>query len=329
MSHLTLVLPFALPPAEHARDLIAQLRAPVMARLLSHAAPGQRKISPAFDACLPHERWLAGHTQDTSPALGRALMQALGLGTQAGCWFIAQPVHLHVARDHLVLTDYRQLILTDAESRALFAAAEPVFAEQGQQLVYGNARFWFLRADHWAGLRTSTPDAACGHNIDVWQPGGDMARAWRRMQNEVQMLWHQHAVNEARDRDGQSRVNGLWLWGGSGGSEGPDCSEGARLLAAQLAQPDTDRCREPASGGIRLSDALVPFALADDWSDWLRHMAALDEECLAPSLKQLSEGNIDRITLVLSDSSRLHAWTVTRASMRKFWVTSSLSRLLS
>ena len=326
MPHLTLVLPFALPPAEHARDLIAQLHAPVLARLLSRASRGESLSNPPFDACLPHERWLSGHRANNSLPLSHALMSALKLQAASGWWFIVQPVHLHVARDHLVLTDYRQLTLTDSEARALYETAAPAFAEQGQQLVYGNARYWFLHADAWSALRTCTPDAACGHNIDIWQPDGDKSRDWRRTHNEVQMLWHQHPVNDARDREGQTRINGLWLWGGS---DVLADSQGEQLLAAQLAEPDTDQCRQPERGGTRLMDALLPFALSDDWSEWMRQMAALDEECLAPAFEQLNSGKLDSLQLALSDSSRLSVWTVTRASMRKFWVKSSLSRLAS
>ena len=170
MPRLTLVLPFSLPPAEHARDLIAQLRAPALAKMLARASGGLQAAPAAFQACLPHESWLSGRTHDNSPALAHATMQALGLAACEGFWFVLQPVHLHLARDHLVLTDYRRLNLSEPEARSLFDAAAPLFAEQSQTLMYGNANLWFLRVDNWAELRTCTPDAACGHNIDIWLP---------------------------------------------------------------------------------------------------------------------------------------------------------------
>lgn len=337
MHHLTLVLPFALPPAAHARDLIAQLRAPTLAKMLPRAASAKPKSRPnreqpaehhAFGACLPHERWLAGHEADNSPALAHTLMQTMGLtmglAAPAGQWFVVQPVHLHVALDHLVLTDNRQLNLGAAEARALFEAAEPMFAEQGQQLVYGNASVWFLHADRWSDLRTCTPDAACGHNIDIWQPSGGSARQWRRTHNEIQMLWHQHPVNEARDQQGLPRVNALWLWGGS---DAASSGNGERLMAAQIAQPGKDPCHLPEQGGLRLIDALLPCALAEDWSGWLRQMAMLDDACFAPALAALAAGKLETISLVLSDNAQLTQWTLRRSSMRKFWVHSSLSRL--
>ncbi len=87
MPSLTLVLPFALPPQAHARDLIAQLRLPALSKLLSRAKRTERHAATehsALNACLPHEQWLSGHTidrpntLDTSPPLAHALMQQLG-----------------------------------------------------------------------------------------------------------------------------------------------------------------------------------------------------------------------------------------------------------
>ena len=89
----------------------------------------------------------------------------------------------------------------------------------------------------------------------------------------------------------------------------------------------SDRCHAPVQAGVRVIDSLLPGALADDWSEWLRQMAALDENCFAPALATLSDGKLDAIRLVMSDSTRLAEWTLTRSSMRKFWVRSSLSRL--
>ena len=333
MPSLTLVLPFALPPQAHARDLIAQLRLPALARLLSRAARTARHAPSehaSLHACLPHEQWLTRQTSDTSPPMAHQLMHKLGLSAAAGHWFVLQPVHLHVARDHLVLTDYRQLQLDDSTARTLFDAIRPLFADQQIELLYGNSRYWFMRADHWVELRTCTPDAACGHNIDIWQPSGATARDWRRLHNEVQMLWHQHPINEEREARSEQRVNALWLWGASSGTESGD---GLRVLSDALLQSGHTRMTETEhtdeSVRLRLDTSLLPLALADDWSGWLQQMQQMEEQWFAPMLAALSSGKLDQLTLVLSDSQRLDLWTARRSSMRKFWVSPSLSRLAS
>lgn len=325
MPSLTLVLPFSLPPTAHARDLIAQLRMPALAKLLARASLSQRSESQAFDACLPHERWLCGHTEDQSPPIAPTLKQVLGISQPtAGHWFVLQPIHLHVARDHLVLTDYRQLGLSDTESRALFDATLPLFTDAGRELVYGNARYWFVRADAWADFRTCSPDAACGHNIDLWVPSGTAARDWRRLHNEVQMLWHQLALNEERETRGELRVNAVWLWGGSSADTH---DPGTDRYAARLAQ--SGATTPGAMNGLHLIDDLLPYALADDWSGWMQQMHKIEQEHLGPALANLSTGQLERLDLVLSDAHTLSVWTVKPSSMRKFWVSASLSRLTS
>ncbi|CAM8648302.1 hypothetical protein MCEGEM3_02749 [Oxalobacteraceae bacterium] len=334
MHHSTILLPFALAPAEHAKDLLATLHAPALAQLLSHAYPGRQTVSDAFASLPPHEQWVARDTDDAgdikgihdnSPAIAHELMHQLGMAPEPGYWFVLAPAHFHVARDHLVLTDGRQLVLNDTTSQTLFDAAHALFAELGYTLRYGDARHWFLRADAWSGLRTCSPDAACGHNIDVWLPRGQGERDWRRLHNEVQMLWHTHEINEAREQRGERRVNALWLWGGSDGTRVQAGRTGLRELARcslGLPAPLTVVNDAPV-----LVDVLIGAALASDWSSWLAAMAELDARLIAPMLAQLRNGEIDDITLVLTDSTRAIEWKLRRSSMRKFWVRTSLARL--
>lgn len=322
---MTLVLPFARPPQALARDLLSQLKMPALAKLLSRARLAQRTESRNFDACLPHERWLCGHDHDNSPPVAHALMKTLGGELPSGSWFVIQPVHLHVARDHLVLTDYRRLSLSHDEARIWFESVQPLFTEQHLQLVYGNAHYWFVHAERWSDFRTCTPDVTCGHNIDVWQPDGRCAREWRRLHNEVQMLWHQHPLNQQRESLGEPPINALWLWGMSSGGE---MNAGHCLLARSLTSipngiPDTTENERTLIHGLQ------PPALAEDWAGWLQQMQLMEQAYFAPALERLSCGGLDEIRLVLSDAHRLDVWSARRSGMRKFWIAPSLSRLTS
>lgn len=316
MRDTTLLLPFALPPVEHAKDLLAALNAPALALLLSRGREQPVLTQAAFAASLPHESLLAGTDGSNSPPLAHALMATLGLSPSDGHWFVLQPAHFHVALDHLVLTDLRELAIDDAASRALFESVEPLFTESGHELRYGDARHWFLRADNWSDLRTTTPDAATGHNVDIWLPSGEFARPWRKLHNEVQMLWHQHPLNEQRESCGQRRINALWLWGGA--------SSGGASAAPSPATPPI-----PADSGPLVNDSLVGPALAGDWGSWLAALQAIDLQQVAPLVAALRNGEIDRLTLQLSDATRLREWRIGRAGMRKFWVRPDITRALS
>ena len=316
----TLLIPFALPPAEHAKDLLKSLHMPALATLLARTSKHRLQQEDPFAPALPHERWLADGSADNSPAVAHALMQAFGRAAAAnGHWFLLQPVHLHIARDHLVLTDPHRLHASEAESRALFDAMAPLVHEAGFELAFGDARHWFLRADGWAGLRSCTPAAASGHNVDIWLPRGPGERDWRRLHNEVQMLWHQHPVNDARDSEGLPRINALWLWGGSDASPAQPTSPA--YIAHLLGRTET--------GTLTIDDRLTSASLAGDWSTWLAAMQALETDRFAPLLAALRSGAQNEATLLLSDAGRLAEWRMTRNSMRKFWCPPSLSRLAS
>ncbi|HPU52711.1 MAG TPA: hypothetical protein PK359_14215 [Burkholderiaceae bacterium] len=122
------------------------------------------------------------------------------------------PCHLHLGMDHAMLTDPPQLQLTPAEAQALCATVAPSFAERGLTLVTPTAHTWFVQGGPWA-LQTHAWTQASGRNIAAYQPTGAQARDWRRLLTEVQMLWHEHPVNQARATRGLRAVNALWLDG--------------------------------------------------------------------------------------------------------------------
>ena len=344
MNQLTVLIPFALPPAELARDLLRQTSAPALAMLLTrarHTAPLQ--ACDPFSRALPHEHWLAQHfglarsEPDSSPPAAAALMQRFGHGGRAGHWFVLHPAHIHVARDHLVLTDVAQLQLEEAQSQKLFDAAVPLFVELGYELIYGDARTWFIRADAWAGLRTSTPAAASGRNVDIWMPEGPGELAWRKLQNEVQMQWFTEPLNEEREARGLKTVNSIWLWGGSAaasikpGAAGTGADSfapgGWRLPLGEGRAADLAELAATAGNRLLVLDQLIELALAEEWGMWLQRMEELDRDWLAPLLDALRTGAIDQLDLVLTGAERVRQSTNTRGPLRKFWVKPSLSRL--
>lgn len=376
MSAIEILLPFGLPPPELARDLLRDLRLPALSTLLARGsaippttgrapAPGATAGSAGSDEndggfarALPHETWLAEHfgladamRTSGSPPVATAFMRSLGLAPAPGHWFIVQPVHLHVARDHLVLTDPRQLGLSTTESHALFETAGPCFEEQGLSLFFGTTDCWFVRADRHADLLTSTPDATCGRNIDIWMPQGASAREWRKLQNEVQMAWFADPVNAAREDRRVNPVNSLWLWGGATypqpnrmqrpehlfGFDGWTQAFGYYAAGNQpQATPESvfERNAEDreSRGGqearLLLCDGLIGPALGGDWSEWRQRLEALETRWFAPALAAVTRGAIGGIRLTLSDSTRLQSWETRRASLRKFWVKPALGRLL-
>jgi hypothetical protein len=255
------------------------------------------------------------------------------------------------------MSDTRQLQLNEADARALFDTAQPYFDELGQTLLYGGPDLWFMRADDWSGLRTASPDAAIGQNLTDWMPEGERARDFRKLQNEVQMLWHEHPANEARQARGLSVINSFWLWGGAAGSAtaSGDAHAPAALpmlaisggpawmtaLAAAAAvgqgqgrvqqQPGASQLLAQTAAGhaVAVLAELIPDGMAGDWAAWLYQLQRLEQEWFAPLLAALEDGRLKRLTLMLSDREGWTEISSSKLAQRKFWRPHTLKNLLN
>jgi hypothetical protein len=343
MTELTLVLPFALPPDELAADLVRALKAPNLAALLSRSASFSRRGEDGFARSLPHERLLAqalgladrADSADKRLPFAAAVMRGYGLEPGQDSWLIVHPAHIEIARTHLLMGDARRLGLVESHARALYDSARPYFDEDGHTLLYGDALTWFMRAGDWATLDTASPDATGGMNLTDSMPQGACALAYRKLQNEVQMLWHGHPANAEREARGLPAINGFWPWGAAAGAPTPAAamtfaSANAPPWMAALGPvvhgPFAHWLAAPARPPGFVDAALIGPALGGDWADWLVHMARIDSELLAPALAAVKGGL--KLRLVLSHRSALVEARVSALSQRSFWRRHSLERLL-
>ncbi len=328
MASTTVVLPFALPPAELAPELSRTLQAPSLAALLSRNSLLKKHVIGDESRILPHEAWLARERG----GLAAAVMRGFGLAPKEGYWFIVHPVHIQLARNHLVLADSRRLRLDEADSRTLFELAKPYFDD----LLWGDAETWFMRADGWRELDAASPDAAMGSNLADWMPVGPTALAFKKLQNEIQMLWHEHPVNEARQQRGLAPVNSFWMWGGA--DSGPaatavapvqDLAVGAAAAApswlAALATPGANAA--PDTSGAVFLPQLIPAGAGNDWGAWLGAMQQLEHEWFAPLLAALRDGRTSDLTLILSSREGWTEIRTSKAALRKFWRAQNLKNL--
>ena len=325
MSYLEIILPFGIPPASLAKELVKQMKTPSLATLLGYARQDHLHAFDEFARLLPHEFWLSRHFGEassilTSPPLTHNRMQEFGLQTVEGFWFTLSPIHIHIARDHMVMTDPRRLDISDEESRALFEDAKEICEELGRTHVYGDAKTWFLRADDWASLQTASLDAAAGHNMEIWIAKGEHEVAWRKLQNEIQMLWHIHPVNQQRDDQGRNTINSVWLHSGSAELQTLQSKLGVRCFADLSKQANLTQ-------SMVIDDCLEP-ALNSDWGIWLAQMNRLEHDWFTPALQALQSKQIKTLQLVLSDGQSLAQFSCPAPQAWKFWRKPSLEILL-
>jgi hypothetical protein len=149
-------------------------------------------------------RWPAG------PAL--ALESGLtAAGT--GAWCIAQPVHLAAGLDHLRLAPLAEAVLGADEASALGAHVSSHFGADELTVAAFVHGAWLLRIARSIDCSTQPPDTVVGQNVHDFMPAGRDGARIRSLMNEIQMLLHEHPVNQRRERGRRLPVNAWWLWG--------------------------------------------------------------------------------------------------------------------
>ena len=268
---------------------------------------------------LPHERFLLGERVSLAPILllGQSNL-ALDPQLSIAC---LQPVHLHATRDHLVLLDQNQLGLTEAESTALLKPILPLLEEDFQgPLLFQNASFYFMPAGPFLSLSTHSLDQAHGRNIDWWMPRDTdiegVAKNWRKLQNEIQMLWHIDAINQVREQSGKSSINSIWISGIGklADVEAPNCFKEIKTIYSNkpLLKGLAKFLNIPQSANINPDQLEAGFAYTDDpESIWGMLSIALEN-------KQL-----DEVILIDFPNGRFRERTFTRKSLHQqpwmFW----------
>lgn len=347
MKQLDILLPYSTLPADLYRSLVHHIEASALAQLLGYGKT-ITTTSCASRTTLPEERWLAQqfnlpYQEDQerfSPALAHILMAHFNIPVTDGHWFIVQPSHFNVGMNQITLTPYTQIDLTDSEAQALFSVAQTLCAEHGVQLYYGDRHFWFLKADDWSELSTTSPAVIQGNGIDSGLPVGAHARDWRKLHNEIQMSWFSHSVNEARENANLLPMNGLWLWGASHHHQTLTFTPYQTILTSQL---EPHNALQRAIGAqftaqlpthftdktLCIINDLMPAYLEEDWGLWLDTLTKLDNQWFLPCLNALKNKHIDKVRFIMTD---LHQITEYEAGLKPsfaFWKKPSLKALQS
>lgn len=257
--------------------------------------------------------------------LARDQMGALGSG-----WLCADPVHLRLMRDHILLGDAHAFELDAAEANALVAGLNAHFAGRVEFVAATPGR-WYARFQPPLARAHEPLDKMLARPVEV-RPGADAAaRSLASLDNEVQMFLHAHPVNAAREARGADAINGVWFWGG--GSEQPARAPAEWLLtdsamaralaeAAGMRHAPLDATAEilrgPASSALVFSDGAHPLARYGQTSAWRDYFAGLDVSVCRPLLSALRRGRVETTVIeTLGDpgaACRLGRWDAW-----KFW----------
>ncbi len=138
--------------------------------------------------------------RSTDLPLAAASLRGEGVDPGEACWLHADPVHLKVQRDHLILADARCFEIPAQEAADMLGALNAHFRQDGIEFVAPVPQRWYVRVRDEALIRTTPTAEVIGRSIEGFLPAGDDAPRWRRLASEAQMLLHQPSLQRCARR---------------------------------------------------------------------------------------------------------------------------------
>jgi hypothetical protein len=275
-----------LPNPPQARELIPHLErsAPTLVRWFAGARAQCLKADPANTGCTAYEYWQLQQLGFT-PRPGQNFATGLGLvysrhqRTPNKAVWLAELVHVSPSRDGAALLPAADLSIDSQHSLALFESVSAMALESGFTLHHTGTERWQIELP--PGCEPATVASPCivsRTSVNDWWHQDAASRPWRRLVNEIQMLWFDHPVNQQRYERHQVPLNSLWLFGGA--------------HPGQISRP-------AALEDTRVIDDLQDAAMRQDWGVWLQHLQGLEQSTFKPLAGQATP------TLILTSDEQV------------------------
>jgi hypothetical protein len=294
-----------IPGFLRAHQAAGRPRLPALERMLARATQVETRHT---EACLASLFGLAAG--DIQP--GPFMRLADGGRPDEGYWLRADPVHLAPDRDQLVLMPLSVLAVQHVEMQALAMAFDATYGTDGWHLEFPHPEHGYLRAPQVLEAATHDPESFVGGPVLEAMPSGQDGTRLKQLMNEIQMLFHTHAVNTAREEAGRPFINSLWLWGG-GVLPAATAKAPSRLLTdlpmlRGLAAWAEQAPVAPSTAAHLVAGDLIGLA-ADD-------MQALERDWFAPLLKIMKGSALGTLDIHLGG---LGDFRLEPGDVRRFW----------
>jgi hypothetical protein len=255
-------------------------------------------------------------------------------------WLRADPVHLRLHSDQLLLADCGTFSISKQEADQFVAALNEHFAHDGLQFLAPSAERWYLRVEREPDIVTHALQEVVGGNVNAFLPSGKDALRWHKLINEIQMLLHNHPVNAARESKGETVINSVWLWGGGTAPPVPGRHFSAvwsdeTLASALAARAGIHTAPLPGEAGYWLSMpgplqapdtrhliVLGPLAAAARYGDvdrWRTEISHLNRSWLQPLLGAMRQRRVSRIALVALGRRSCERFELSALDLFKLW----------
>lgn len=323
--NLDVLIPSLFLPAPILK-LIPQPNVPVLERMLARA--DRQSEAAATTAGWLCERWGIEAPYPVAPLFAKHD----GLDVSNDSWLIAEPVHLVPDRDRLMLFPARFLELQAAEVAKLIAKLNSHFADRHLRFHAPTDDRWYVSCAPSEIPETTPPNVARVGSLTDHQPKSKGKLNWRSLQNEVQMLFFDHPVNEARAIAGMPLVSGTWFWGGGTlpsvrkpAYDRVVAGPGLATLLAEHSGIDVkplswDAISTTEGNVLAVLDSCAVLAEDADLLAWESELTRVDREWFQPISRALGTGAIQHLTLHVPDGERTLSFCLSRRNhLLRFW----------
>lgn len=296
------------------------LELPFLSKLMQF---GKFKAAPASASAFYAEYLWQGSL------LARA-KEAAGLPVEQATVLVS-PVWLQMGMNQVNMLDGADIGIQADEAQRLCAELSDFYSDELCQ-------FYPVRPDLWLAVMPNQPQWQTEPFWDVLGPNDGSVRTenhaadWLRMQTEIQMWLHNHAINESRSRAKVPPINGVWLWNDLQGKASESlplgCESGwaqfysgRRLDASYDWQTWLDALEESGLKGadsvVFLPDLAATGHTADVWT-YKDTLEQWDQRWFAPLWQALSEGRLKNLVIATDGESggELH---IKAKAGRAFW----------
>ncbi|MDO8463689.1 MAG: hypothetical protein Q7S46_00325 [Gallionella sp.] len=341
MKSVHLVIAALFLPKEFASGVYADLHLPALEKMLAWgASTGALASNPSASS---------GRTEVSGLSLESHLCELFGVPCRAGaqiapisaafdglcnatgeCWLRADPVHLRLQRDQLVLLP--EVKIGADEAAQMCVSLNQHFTGQGTEFFAPHPQRWYMRLAKLPDIETVPLSQVVGRNVHGLLPKGVEALHWHQLFNEIQMLLFAHPVNEAREARGELSVNSVWLWGGGATNEplqktyesvsSDDVLAGMLAAAADISFAGwSGRWSSKESNGEQLLvwNGLRQALQRGDMTAWRGALQDFETGYAQPLWQALRSGKIERLRIDALGEDGIRRALLTRADAWAFW----------